>query len=168
VPEVVGDIYGEAYAGDPELSVLVDRVKGIAGKLGGKPKIMVAKLGQDGHDRGAKVIASAFGDIGFDVLAGPLFQTPEEAADLAIASKVHVVGMSSLAAGHKTLAPQLVEALKAKGAADVIVVVGGVVPRQDYQFLLDHGVSAVFGPGTNVLDAANSIIDILEGKRRNR
>jgi methylmalonyl-CoA mutase len=129
---------------------------------------MVAKLGQDGHDRGAKVIASAFGDIGFDVLAGPLFQTPKEAADLAVASKVHVVGMSSLAAGHKTLAPQLVDELKAQGAGDVIVVVGGVVPRQDYQYLMDHGVAAVFGPGTNVLDAANSVLDLLEGKRRNR
>jgi methylmalonyl-CoA mutase len=129
---------------------------------------MVAKLGQDGHDRGAKVIASAFGDIGFDVLAGPLFQTPKEAADLAVASKVHVVGMSSLAAGHKTLAPQLVDELKAHGAGDVIVVVGGVVPRQDYQDLMDHGVAAVFGPGTNVLDAANSVLDLLEGKRRNR
>jgi methylmalonyl-CoA mutase len=100
--------------------------------LGRKPKIMVAKLGQDGHDRGAKIIASAFGDIGFDVLAGPLFQTPEEAADWPSTTKVHVVGMSSLAAGHKTLAPQLIEALKAKGANDIIVVVGGVMPRQDY------------------------------------
>ncbi|MNX85141.1 Methylmalonyl-CoA mutase [compost metagenome] len=128
---------------------------------------MVAKLGQDGHDRGAKVIASAFGDIGFDVLAGPLFQTPVEAADLAVQNRVHVVGMSSLAAGHKTLAPQLVEALKQKGAEDIIVVVGGVIPRQDYQFLLDHGVSAIFGPGTNVMDAANKVLDLLEGVRRN-
>jgi methylmalonyl-CoA mutase len=128
---------------------------------------MVAKLGQDGHDRGAKVIASAFGDLGFEVIAGPLFQTPEEAADLAVTSKVQVVGMSSLAAGHKTLAPQLVEALKARGAGEVIVVVGGVVPRQDYQFLLDHGVAAVFGPGTNVLDAARAVLDLMEGKRRN-
>ena len=128
---------------------------------------MVAKLGQDGHDRGAKVIASAFGDIGFTVLAGPLFQTPEEAADLAVTEKVQVVGMSSLAAGHRTLAPQLVQALKAKGAENVIVVVGGVVPRQDYDYLLDNGVAAVFGPGTNVLEAANRVLDLLEGKRRN-
>jgi methylmalonyl-CoA mutase len=128
---------------------------------------MVAKLGQDGHDRGAKVIASAFGDLGFEVIAGPLFQTPEEAADLAVKSKVQVVGMSSLAAGHKTLAPQLVEALKARGASEVIVVVGGVIPRQDYQYLLDHGVAAVFGPGTNVLDAARAVLDLMEGKRRN-
>jgi methylmalonyl-CoA mutase len=140
---------------------------GVSATLGRTPKIMVAKLGQDGHDRGAKVISSAFGDIGFDVLAGPLFQTPEEAADLAVANKVHVVGISSLAAGHKTLAPQLIEALKAKGASDIIVVVGGVIPRQDYSFLMEHGVAAVFGPGTNVVDAANSVLDLLEGKRRN-
>ncbi len=167
VPQVVSDIYGAAYAGDPELVTLSNRLSDVAASLGRKPKIMVAKLGQDGHDRGAKVIASAFGDVGFDVVAGPLFQTPDEAADLAVKEKVQVIGMSSLAAGHKTLAPQLVEALKEKGADQVIVVVGGVIPRQDYDFLLEHGVSAVFGPGTNVLHAANSILDLLEGKRRN-
>ncbi|CAH0135510.1 Methylmalonyl-CoA mutase [Agrobacterium fabrum] len=167
VPEVVSDIYGEAYKDEPELATLSARLSGVAERIGKKPRIMVAKLGQDGHDRGAKVIASAFGDIGFDVLAGPLFQTPAEAADLAVQNKVHVVGMSSLAAGHKTLAPQLVEALKQKGAEDIIVVVGGVIPRQDYQFLLDHGVSAIFGPGTNVMDAANKVLDLLEGIRRN-
>jgi methylmalonyl-CoA mutase len=128
---------------------------------------MVAKLGQDGHDRGAKVIASAFGDIGFDVLAGPLFQTPEEAADMALASKVNVIGVSSLAAGHKTLMPQLAEALKKRGGEDVIVICGGVIPRQDYDYLMDNGVSAVFGPGTNVLDAARAVLDLIEGKRRN-
>ncbi|WCK04385.1 methylmalonyl-CoA mutase [Agrobacterium tumefaciens] len=167
VPEVVSDIYGEAYKDEPELATLAARLSGVAERIGKKPRIMVAKLGQDGHDRGAKVIASAFGDIGFDVLAGPLFQTPAEAADLAVQNKVHVVGMSSLAAGHKTLAPQLVEALKQKGAKDIIVVVGGVIPRQDYQFLLDHGVAAIFGPGTNVMDAANKVLDLLEGIRRN-
>ena len=166
VPEVVGDIYGPAYEDDPEYKTLVSRLSGYA-RSSGKPKIMVAKLGQDGHDRGAKVIASAFGDIGFDVLAGPLFQTPDEAAELAVKEKVQVVGMSSLAAGHNTLAPQLVEALKAKGGGDIIVVVGGVVPRQDYDYLLEHGVAAVFGPGTNVLDAANKVLDLLEGTRRN-
>lgn len=165
-PEVVHDIYGKAYEGDPEMETLSTRLKDY-GKAASKPRILIAKLGQDGHDRGAKVIASAFGDIGFDVVAGPLFQTPEEAADLAVANKVQVVGMSSLAAGHKTLAPQLVEALKAKGANDVIVVVGGVIPRQDYDFLLEHGVSAVFGPGTNVMDAARSVLDLLEGRLRN-
>jgi methylmalonyl-CoA mutase len=166
-PEVVHDVYGPAYRDEPEYRTLVERFKDHAKSAGETPKIMVAKLGQDGHDRGAKIIASAFGDIGFDVLAGPLFQTPDEAADMAVAKKVHVVGMSSLAAGHKTLAPQLVEALKAKGADDIIVVVGGVVPKQDYQYLMDHGVAAVFGPGTNVLDAARAVLDLLEGKRRN-
>ncbi|GAA4124482.1 methylmalonyl-CoA mutase [Aminobacter aganoensis] len=168
IPEVVGNVYGKAYDDEPEFQTLVSRLEQFAGSLGEKPRIMVAKLGQDGHDRGAKVIASAFGDIGFEVIAGPLFQTPGEAADTAIVSKVHVVGMSSLAAGHKTLAPQLVEALKAKGAENIIVVVGGVIPRQDYQYLLDHGVAAVFGPGTNVLDAARAVLDLMEGKRRNQ
>ncbi|WP_426124842.1 methylmalonyl-CoA mutase [Pararhizobium sp. PWRC1-1] len=167
VPEVVRDIYGDAYKDEPELATLSARLSDFSRTTGRKPKIMVAKLGQDGHDRGAKIIASAFGDIGFDVVAGPLFQTPEEAADMAVSAKVHVIGMSSLAAGHKTLAPQLVEALKAKGGADVIVVVGGVVPRQDYQFLLDHGVAAVFGPGTNVMEAGRAVLDLMEGKLRN-
>jgi methylmalonyl-CoA mutase len=167
VPKVVSKVYGPAYEGEPEYENLVDRLDQFSKALGASPRIMVAKLGQDGHDRGAKVIASAFGDLGFEVIAGPLFQTPEEAADLAVKSKVQVVGMSSLAAGHKTLAPQLVEALKARGASEVIVVVGGVIPRQDYQYLLDHGVAAVFGPGTNVLDAARAVLDLMEGKRRN-
>jgi methylmalonyl-CoA mutase len=129
---------------------------------------MVAKLGQDGHDRGAKIIASAFGDIGFDVVAGPLFQTPDEAADMAVAARVHVVGVSSLAAGHRTLLPQLIKALKARGAENIIVICGGVVPRQDYQFLIERGVAAVFGPGTNVLEAAGAVMDLLERRRHNR
>jgi methylmalonyl-CoA mutase len=166
-PKVVRGVYGRSYAGEPEYETLVSRLKEVAAELGETPRLLVAKLGQDGHDRGAKIIASAFGDLGFDVTAGPLFQTPREVAELAVRSKVHVVGMSSLAAGHKTLAPQLVEALKAQGAEDVVVVVGGVIPRQDYQFLLDHGVAAVFGPGTNVLDAARAVLDLLEGRRRN-
>ncbi|MBO9136474.1 methylmalonyl-CoA mutase [Rhizobium sp. B230/85] len=168
VPEVVADVYGAAYAGDPEYTTLVSRLGEYARELSAKPKIMVAKLGQDGHDRGAKIISSAFGDIGFEVLAGPLFQTPEEAADMAVKHKVQVVGMSSLAAGHKTLAPQLIAALKARGAENIIVVVGGVIPRQDYEFLIEHGVSAVFGPGTNVLEAARAIIDLMQGKLRNQ
>src|SRR5690606_6740188 len=132
-----------------------------------KPKVLVAKLGQDGHDRGAKVIASAFGDIGFDVVAGPLFQTPDEAAELAISEKVDVVGISSLAAGHKTLAPQLVHALEASGTDDTSVVAAGVSRRQDHHSLFGRGVSAVFGPGTNVLDPARRVLDLMEGKRRN-
>ena len=167
VPEVVTDIYGDAYKDEPELATLSARLSAVSRSIGRKPKIMVAKLGQDGHDRGAKIIASAFGDIGFDVLAGPLFQTPEEAADMALAANVHVVGVSSLAAGHKTLLPQLVETLKARGGGEVIVVCGGVVPRQDYQFLMDHGVAAVFGPGTNVMEAGRAVLDLLEGRLRN-
>ncbi|MEO3386210.1 methylmalonyl-CoA mutase [Mesorhizobium sp. CAU 1741] len=167
VPEVVSKVYGAAYEGEPEYETLVQRLDDFAKVMGETPKLLVAKLGQDGHDRGAKIIASAFGDIGFEVIAGPLFQTPDEAAEIAVRNKVHVVGMSSLAAGHKTLAPQLVKALKDRGAQDVIVVVGGVVPRQDYQFLLDSGVAAVFGPGTNVLDAARAVLDLMQGKRRN-
>jgi methylmalonyl-CoA mutase len=167
VPEVVSDIYGPASAEDPEYQQIARRLAEHVAKQGRKPRILVAKLGQDGHDRGAKVIASAFGDIGFDVVAGPLFQTPAEAADLAIGHGVDVVGVSSLAAGHKTLLPELVADLKAKGAGHIIVVCGGVIPRKDYQFLYDAGVAAVFGPGANVVDAARAVLDLAEGKLRN-
>lgn len=166
-PKVVKKVYGTAYQDEPEYQTLVSRLEEFSQKSGEKPRVMVAKLGQDGHDRGSKIIASAFGDIGFEVLAGPLFQTPEEAADMAIKANVHVLGVSSLAAGHKTLLPQLVETLKKRGAENIIVVCGGVVPRQDYQYLFDHGVAAVFGPGTNVLDCARAVLDLVEGRRRN-
>ncbi|MBB4112214.1 methylmalonyl-CoA mutase [Rhizobium sp. BK226] len=168
IPNVIKGVYGEAYSNEPELAVLRTRMTEVTEAMGRRPKIMVAKLGQDGHDRGAKVIASAFGDIGFDVLAGPLFQTPDEAASVALSEKVNVVGVSSLAAGHRTLLPQLIDRLREKGGGDIIVVCGGVIPRQDYDFLHEHGVAAVFGPGTNVLEAANSVLDLLEGKRRNQ
>ena len=168
VPQVVRGIYGPAYDGDPEYSTLVERLQDYSAAAGRPPRLMIAKLGQDGHDRGAKIIASAFGDIGFEVVTGPLFQLPDEAADLAIAHRVQVVGISSLAAGHRTLAPELVAALKARGADDIIVIIGGVIPRQDYDFLLRNGVAGVFGPGTNVLDAANDVISLLEGRRINR
>ncbi|MDQ0332972.1 methylmalonyl-CoA mutase [Mesorhizobium sp. YL-MeA3-2017] len=168
VPEVVRKIYANAYHNEPEFETLASRLNDFSTFLGTKPKIIVAKLGQDGHDRGAKFIASAFGDIGFEVVAGPLFQTPDEVAELALALKVHVIGVSSLAAGHKTLLPQLVGALKRNGGENIIVVCGGVVPRQDYQFLLDHGVAAVFGPGTNVLEAARTVLDLIEAEARMR
>lgn len=168
IPEVIKGVYGEAYENEPELAVLRTRMTEVTEAMGHRPKIMVAKLGQDGHDRGAKVIASAFGDIGFDVLAGPLFQTPEEAAGVALSEKVNVVGVSSLAAGHRTLLPQLIDRLREQGGGDIIVVCGGVIPRQDYEFLHEHGVAAVFGPGTNVLEAANSVLDLLQGRRRNQ
>lgn len=167
-PEVITGVYGEAYSNEPELAVLKARMTEVTEAMGHRPKIMVAKLGQDGHDRGAKVIASAFGDIGFDVLAGPLFQTPDEAVEMALGEKVNVVGVSSLAAGHRTLLPQLINRLRAEGGDDIIVVCGGVIPRQDYEFLHEHGVAAVFGPGTNVLEAAHSVLDLLQGTRRNQ
>jgi methylmalonyl-CoA mutase len=167
LPQVVSDVYGPAYGDDPEYATLVDRLEQFSQSLGARPRLMVAKLGQDGHDRGAKVIASAFGDIGFEIVAGPLFQTPPEAAKSAIDAGVHVIGVSSLAAGHKTLLPQLVDELRSHGAEDIIVVCGGVVPRQDYDFLKEHGVAAIFGPGTNILDAARAVLDLMEGRRRN-
>ncbi len=168
VPQVVRGIYGPAYNGDPEYGTLVERLRGYSAAAGRAPKIMIAKLGQDGHDRGAKITASAFGDIGFEVVTGPLFLLPNEVAEMAIAHQVQVVGISSLAAGHRTLAPELVAALKARGDDDIIVIIGGVIPRQDYDFLLQNGIAAIFGPGTNVLDAANDVISLLEGRRLNR
>jgi methylmalonyl-CoA mutase len=126
---------------------------------------LVAKLGQDGHDRGAKVIATAFADIGFDVDIGPLFQTPEEAARQAVENDVHVVGVSSQAAGHRTLVPALIEELRRQGAGDILVVLGGVVPPQDYEALKKAGVAAIYGPGTNIPMAAHEILELLGRKR---
>ena len=125
---------------------------------GRRPRILIAKMGQDGHDRGAKVIATAFADLGFDVDIGPLFQTPEETALQAVENDVHAIGMSSLAAGHKTLLPQLVAELKKLGREDIVVIVGGVIPAQDYQFLYDNGASAIFGPGTVIPVAAQKVV----------
>jgi len=133
---------------------------------GRRPRIMVAKMGQDGHDRGAKVVATAYADIGFDVDVGPLFQTPKEAAKQAVENDVHIVGVSSLAAGHKTLAPQIIQELKSLGREDIMVIVGGVIPPQDYQFLYDAGVVGIFGPGTVISDAAIKILDILIESRK--
>ena len=127
--------------------------------------MLVVKLGQDGHDRGAKIIATAFADIGFDVDVGPLFQTPEEAARQAIENDVHVVGVSSQAAGHRTLVPQLVEALAAADGGDILVVCGGVIPPQDYAWLLEQGVAAVYGPGTNIPAAAAEVLELLAERR---
>jgi methylmalonyl-CoA mutase len=128
--------------------------------------MLVCKLGQDGHDRGAKVIATAFADLGFDVDIGPLFQTPEEAVREAIENDVHVIGISSQAAGHKTLVPQVIEGLKLEGADEIIVVCGGVIPPQDYDELLNGGVSAVFGPGTNILEAVHEVLGIIRENRQ--
>ena len=156
-------VYGAAYEDDERYGALLRRVEGFAEANGRRPRMLVAKMGQDGHDRGGKVIATAFADFGFDVDVGPLFQTPEEVARDAVEQDVHVVGVSSQAAGHKTLVPQLIEELRSAGADDVLVVCGGVIPPQDYDFLREAGVSAVFGPGTNILEAAGKVLDLLEG-----
>ena len=130
-------------------------------KEGRQPRIMIAKLGQDGHDRGARVVATGYADIGFDVDIGPLFQTAEESARQAVENDVHVLGVSSLAAGHKTLVPQVISELKNLGREDILVIVGGVIPPRDYQFLYDAGVTAIFGPGTSVSKAAKQILEVL-------
>ncbi|HEU5082293.1 MAG TPA: methylmalonyl-CoA mutase, partial [Acidimicrobiales bacterium] len=156
-------VYGAAYEDDERYAQLLARVEAFASAHGRRPRMLVAKMGQDGHDRGGKVIATAFADFGFDVDVGPLFQTPEEVARDAVEQDVHVVGVSSQAAGHKTLVPQLIDELRKAGADDVIVVCGGVIPPQDYGFLQDAGVAAVFGPGTNILEAASKVLGLLEG-----
>ena len=143
-----------------------DLIDNFAAAEGRRPRIMIAKLGQDGHDRGAKVIATAFADIGFDVDVGPLFQTPEEAARQAVENDVHVIGVSSQAAGHKTLVPALLAALKAQDASDILVVCGGVIPPQDYDALLAQGVAAIYGPGTNIPHAAAEILGLIRRRRR--
>jgi methylmalonyl-CoA mutase len=163
--KTLAGVYGAAYEGDDGFAAIQKDVEAFAEAEGRRPRMLVVKMGQDGHDRGAKVIATAFADIGFDVDVGPLFQTPEEAAQDAIDNDVHVVGISSQAAGHKTLAPKLVEALKAAGAGDILVICGGVIPQQDYQFLYDHGVKAIFGPGTNIPDAARNILALIRETR---
>ena len=163
--KTLAGVYGAAYEGDEGFAAIQKSVEQFAEDEGRRPRMLVVKMGQDGHDRGAKVIATAFADIGFDVDVGPLFQTPDEAAQDAIDNDVHVIGISSQAAGHKTLAPQLVEALKTHGAEDIIVICGGVIPQQDYQFLQDHGVKAIFGPGTNIPEAAQDILRLIREAR---
>jgi methylmalonyl-CoA mutase len=161
VPTPVKGIYGGAYEGDPRWSRAQDGVAAVGNRLGRKPRMLVAKMGQDGHDRGANLVASAFADLGFDVVPGPLFQTPEESARLAVAKDVDVVGASSLAAGHKTLVPELIGHLRDLDRADIKVVVGGVIPAQDYDMLREAGVQAIFGPGTNLVEAAGEVLKLL-------
>ncbi|MAU53002.1 MAG: methylmalonyl-CoA mutase [Roseovarius sp.] len=158
-------VYGAAYEGDEGFAAIQKDVENFAEEEGRRPRMLVVKMGQDGHDRGAKVIATAFADIGFDVDVGPLFQTPEEAAQDAIDNDVHVVGISSQAAGHKTLAPKLIEALRARDAGDILVICGGVIPQQDYEFLKKAGVKAIFGPGTNIPEAARNILALIRAAR---
>ena len=163
--KTLAGVYGAAYEGDDAFAAIQKDVEAFAEEEGRRPRMLVVKMGQDGHDRGAKVIATAFADIGFDVDVGPLFQTPEEAAQDAIDNDVHVIGISSQAAGHKTLAPKLVEALNAAGAGEILVICGGVIPQQDYQFLYDRGVKAIFGPGTNIPEAAKDILRLIRETR---
>ena len=163
--KTLAGVYGAAYEGDEGFAAIQKDVEAFAEEEGRRPRMLVVKMGQDGHDRGAKVIATAFADIGFDVDVGPLFQTPEEAAQDAIDNDVHVVGISSQAAGHKTLAPKLIEALKAADAEDIIVICGGVIPQQDYDFLKERGVKAIFGPGTNIPEAASDILRLIREAR---
>ena len=158
--KTLAGVYGAAYEGDEGFAAIQKDIEAFAEEEGRRPRLLVVKMGQDGHDRGAKVIATAFADIGFDVDVGPLFQTPEEAAQDAVDNDVHVVGISSQAAGHKTLAPQLIEALKANDAGDIIVICGGVIPQQDYDFLKKVGVKAIFGPGTNIPVAARDPLQL--------
>ncbi|SEL77715.1 methylmalonyl-CoA mutase [Roseovarius azorensis] len=163
--KTLAGVYGAAYEGDAGFAAIQKAVEDFAEAEGRRPRMLVVKMGQDGHDRGAKVIATAFADIGFDVDVGPLFQTPEEAAQDAIDNDVHVVGISSQAAGHKTLAPKLIEALRARDAGDIIVICGGVIPQQDYEFLQKAGVKAIFGPGTNIPEAARDILRLIREAR---
>jgi methylmalonyl-CoA mutase len=161
----VSGVYAAAYRGDPDFEALQKEIRAFAEDEGRRPRILVAKLGQDGHDRGAKVIATSFADLGFDVDIGPLFQTPEEVARQAIENDVHAVGVSTQAGGHKTLVPQLIDALRAQGGGDVVVICGGVIPQQDYEFLRERGVANVFGPGTQVPRAAREVLRSIRDRR---
>ncbi len=159
--QTVSGVYGAAYAEDANWESISMDIDAFVQQHGRRPRMLVAKMGQDGHDRGAKVVATAFADVGFDVDLSPMFSTPEEVARQAVENDVHVVGASSLAAGHKTLVPQLIEALKAEGADDIIVIAGGVIPQQDYAFLEERGVALIFGPGTPIPDAARKVLDAI-------
>jgi methylmalonyl-CoA mutase len=157
--QTISGVYGGVVQGIETWESIKTDIEKFAAEHGRRPRIMIAKLGQDGHDRGAKVVATAYADLGFDIDVGPLFQTPEEAARQAIENDVHAVGCSSLAAGHKTLVPQLIESLKAQGANEIIVFAGGVIPPQDYDALFAAGAKAVFGPGTRIEDSARKVLE---------
>ena len=163
--KTLAGVYGKAYENDEGFAAIQRDIEAFAEEEGRRPRMLVVKMGQDGHDRGAKVIATAFADIGFDVDVGPLFQTPEEAAQDAIDNDVHVIGISSQAAGHKTLAPELIKILAARDAGDILVICGGVIPQQDYDFLKNAGVKAIFGPGTNIPSAAQDILSLIRANR---
>ena len=163
--QTISGVYAKEISMDESFGKAIELSDEFAGKAGRRPRIMIAKMGQDGHDRGAKVVATSFADLGFDVDIGPLFQTPAEVAMQAAENDVHIVGASSLAAGHKTLVPQLIDELRKIGREDILVVAGGVIPPNDYQYLFDRGVAAVFGPGTPIADSAIEILEKLIGSR---
>lgn len=165
VSHSIAGVYGSAYEGDEGFRKIQQDVARFANDEGRRPRLLVVKLGQDGHDRGAKIIATAFADVGFDVDVGPLFQTPDEAAKQAVENDVHIIGVSSQAAGHRTLVPQMIEALKRERAGDILVVCGGVIPPQDYEALQSAGVSAIYGPGTNIPAAASEILNLIKRKQ---
>ncbi|MDE6510763.1 MAG: cobalamin-dependent protein, partial [Muribaculaceae bacterium] len=159
--KTISGVYSSEEKGDPEFEEARKAVADFAKREGRQPRIMIAKMGQDGHDRGAKVVATGYADCGFDVDMGPLFQTPAEAARQAVENDVHILGVSSLAAGHKTLVPQVIEELKKLGREDILVTAGGVIPAQDYDFLYNAGVAAIFGPGTRIPKSAIEMIRLL-------
>ena len=161
VPTPVKGVYGAAYRDEDRWTQVVDGIAAFERRWGRKPRLLVAKMGQDGHDRGANVVASAFSDMGFEVVSGPLFQTPEETLVLALEKDVDVVGASSLAAGHKTLIPELVRLLRDRGRPDIRVIAGGVIPAQDYDYLREHGVAGIYGPGSNIVDCAADVLRLL-------
>ena len=165
VIKTISGVYSNEEKGDPEFEEARRVVADFAEREGRQPRIMIAKMGQDGHDRGAKVVATGYADCGFDVDMGPLFQTPAEAARQAVENDVHILGVSSLAAGHKTLVPQVIEELEKLGRPDIMVVAGGVIPAQDYDFLYKAGVSAIFGPGTRIPKAVIEMIRLLNEDR---
>jgi methylmalonyl-CoA mutase len=160
----ISGVYGSGFEGDADFAAIVADVAAFASEEGRRPRMLMAKMGQDGHDRGAKVVGTAFADIGFDVDFGPLFETPEEVARAAVENDVHIVGVSSQAAGHKTLVPQLIDELRAAGGGDILVVCGGVIPPQDYDELRAAGVVAIFGPGTNIPEAAEVVLGLLRAR----
>jgi methylmalonyl-CoA mutase len=159
--QTISGVYSSEAGSDRTFEHAQELADEFAALAGRRPRILVAKMGQDGHDRGAKVIATSFADLGFDVDIGPLFQTPDEAARQAVENDVHILGVSSLAGGHKTLVPQVIDALERYGRDDILVIVGGVIPHQDYEFLYDRGVTGIFGPGTVISTAAAQILNVL-------
>jgi methylmalonyl-CoA mutase len=160
--QCISGVYASEFGDSEIISSIRKRTDAFKGREGRRPRILVTKMGQDGHDRGIKVIATGFADLGFDVDISPMFQTPEEAARMAVENDVHVVGVSSLAAGHKILVPQLKKALENEGGNTIYIVIGGIIPPSDFEFLFKAGVAGIFGPGTIVTDAANRVLNILE------